>query len=92
MANEALVSWQDDSDMSSFTATMEDDEQALLSCNSVTTSCRIENLECGKNYAVTVQHHDSMCPGMPSEVFNLDSGKSYLLFFTSLLTLQVPCV
>ncbi|KAI3368520.1 hypothetical protein L3Q82_025527 [Scortum barcoo] len=72
-ANEALISWRGEPNMNSFTASIVDEDQGLLSCSSTNTSCRIENLKCGQLYTVTVCHHDGMCPRMPSKAIYMES-------------------
>ncbi|KAM3619311.1 uncharacterized protein V6R79_006036 [Siganus canaliculatus] len=72
-ANEALISWHGQPEMNSFTATMVDEQQGLLSCSSTNTSCKIPNLKCGQRYTVTVCHHDGICPSMPSEAIYMES-------------------
>ncbi|XP_039984445.1 uncharacterized protein LOC120790698 [Xiphias gladius] len=72
-ANEALISWHGQPKLNSYTATIVDEEQGLLSCSSTTTSCRVPNLKCGKLYTVTVGHHDGICPSIPSEAIYLES-------------------
>ncbi|CAB1419900.1 unnamed protein product [Pleuronectes platessa] len=72
-ANKALISWNSDPSLNSFTATIVDEDQGLLSCNTVTTSCWIPNLNCGKLYTVTVRYHDGICPSIPSNAIYLDS-------------------
>lgn len=73
--NQALVSWLGSRSMISFTATMEDQVGGLLSCSTTASSCRIPNLKCGQVYAVSVTHHDGVCPSMPSRPVLLRSGK-----------------
>lgn len=77
-ANEALISWRGEPRMNSFTATIVDEEQGLLSCSSTYTNCSIPNLKCGQLYTVTVCHHDGMCPSMPSVPIYMESGKNTL--------------
>lgn len=60
--------------MNSYTATIVDEDQGLLSCSSTNTSCRVQNLKCGMLYTVTVCHHDGICPSMPSDPIYMDSG------------------
>lgn len=74
-ANDALISWRGQPQMNSYTATIVDEEQGLLSCSSTNTSCSIPNLKCGQLYTVTVRHHDGMCPSMPSEPIYMESGR-----------------
>ena len=62
--------------MNSYTATIVDEHQGLLSCSSTNTSCKIPNLKCDQMYTVTVCHHDGMCPSMPSEAIYMDSGRN----------------
>ncbi|XDV45473.1 hypothetical protein PO909_013567, partial [Leuciscus waleckii] len=71
--NQALVSWLGSRDMISFTATMEDQVGGLLSCSTTASSCRIPNLKCGQAYAVSVIHHDGICPSMPSQAIQMKS-------------------
>ncbi|XP_047442067.1 uncharacterized protein LOC125008801 [Mugil cephalus] len=73
VANEALISWQGQPNMNSYTATIVDAGQGLLSCSSTTTSCKVPNLKCGQKYTVTVSHHDGICPSMPSKPIYMDS-------------------
>ncbi|XP_067454263.1 serine-rich adhesin for platelets [Thunnus thynnus] len=72
-ANEAMISWRGQTNLNSYTATIVDENQGLLSCSSTTTSCRIPNLKCGQLYTVTVCHHDGICPSMPSEAIYMES-------------------
>ncbi|KAL7397583.1 hypothetical protein ABVT39_024505 [Epinephelus coioides] len=72
-ANEALISWLGQPEINSFTATIVDEYQGLLSCSSTNTTCRVPNLKCGQLYTVTVSHHDGVCPSMPSEAFYMES-------------------
>ncbi|KAM7387685.1 hypothetical protein PAMP_023907 [Pampus punctatissimus] len=72
-ANEAMISWHGQTRLNSYTATIVDENQGLLSCSSTTTSCKIPNLKCGQLYTVTVCHHDGICPSMPSEAVYMES-------------------
>ncbi|XP_034066039.1 uncharacterized protein LOC117542456 [Gymnodraco acuticeps] len=72
-ANEALISWRGRPNIMSYTATILDENQGLLSCSNTNTSCRIPNLKCGQLYTVTVSQHDGMCPSMPSEAIHMES-------------------
>uniref|UniRef100_A0A8P4G5R4 Fibronectin type-III domain-containing protein n=1 Tax=Dicentrarchus labrax TaxID=13489 RepID=A0A8P4G5R4_DICLA len=72
-ANEALISWRGQSRVNSYTATIVDENQGLLSCSSTNTSCRVPNLKCGKLYTVTVSYHDGMCPSTASESIYMKS-------------------
>nr|XP_046247875.1 uncharacterized protein LOC124060678 [Scatophagus argus] len=72
-ANEALISWRGQPKMNSYTATIVDEDQGLLSCSSTNTSCKVPNLKCGQLYTITVCHHDGMCPSRPSEPIYMES-------------------
>ncbi|XP_053718297.1 uncharacterized protein LOC128757216 [Synchiropus splendidus] len=72
-ANEAVISWRELPDVNSYTASIVDEEQVLLSCSSTTTSCRVPHLKCGQTYTVTVRHHDGVCPSMASEPMQMAS-------------------
>ncbi|XP_077463494.1 fibronectin type III domain-containing protein 7 isoform X2 [Stigmatopora argus] len=72
-ANEALISWDGQPEINSYTATIVDDEDRLLSCSSTATACRVLNLKCGQLYTVTVSHHDSICPSTPSQPIYMES-------------------
>ncbi|XP_034531079.1 uncharacterized protein LOC117806306 [Notolabrus celidotus] len=72
-ASEALISWRGQPEMNSYTATIEDENQGLLSCSSTNTSCRIPNMKCGQMYTVTVFYHDGICPSMPSKAIYMES-------------------
>ncbi|KAG7513796.1 fibronectin type III domain-containing protein 7 [Solea senegalensis] len=65
-ANEAHISWYGQPQIHSYTATIEDEDQVLLSCSSSVSNCSIPNLKCGMLYALTVRHHDGICPSIPS--------------------------
>ncbi|XP_077060714.1 uncharacterized protein fndc7b [Siphateles boraxobius] len=71
--NQALVSWLGSRGMISFTATMEDPVGGLLSCSTTASSCRIPDLKCGQVYAISVSHHDGICPSMPSQAIQMKS-------------------
>lgn len=73
-ANEALISWRGQLDVNSYTAIITDEDQGLLSCSSINTSCSIPNLKCSQLYTVTVSHHDGICPSMPSQPVYMESG------------------
>lgn len=75
--------------MNSYTATIVDDDQGLLSCSSTTTSCRVPNLKCGQLYTVTVCHHDGICPSMPSEPVYMESGERQRLHMSQCCPLVV---
>uniref|UniRef100_A0A3Q2UY66 Uncharacterized LOC102300190 n=1 Tax=Haplochromis burtoni TaxID=8153 RepID=A0A3Q2UY66_HAPBU len=70
-ANEALISWH--GSVSSYTATIIDSSQRLLSCSSTATNCKIPNLKCGELYTVTVSQHDGNCSSMPSTHIYMES-------------------
>lgn len=80
-ANEALVSWDGQPQMNSYTATMVDKSQGLLSCSSTTTKCRIPNLKCGQLYTITVTQHDGICLGIPSKPIYMESGRNALMVY-----------
>lgn len=73
-ANEALISWRGQLDVNSYTAIITDEDQGLLSCSSINTSCSVPNLKCSQLYTVTVSHHDGICPSMPSQPIYMESG------------------
>ncbi|KAK9519631.1 hypothetical protein VZT92_022346 [Zoarces viviparus] len=73
VANEALISWRDQPKINSYTATIKDEDQGLLSCSSTNTSCRVPNLKCGQLYTATVKSYDGMCPSMPSQEIYMQS-------------------
>lgn len=79
-ANNALVSWQSHLTGASYTATMEDKQDGLLSCMTTSNNCTISDLKCGQEYAVSVTHHNSMCPSMPSDTIHMDSGRFFFFF------------
>lgn len=64
---------------------MEDQDGSLLSCSTTASSCRIPNLKCGQAYAISVIHHDGICPSMPSHAIQMKSGKEGLVLFTSVI-------
>ncbi|XP_006797927.2 uncharacterized protein LOC102776891 [Neolamprologus brichardi] len=70
-ANEALISWH--GSVNSYTATIIDSSQRLLSCSSTATNCKIPNLKCGERYTVTVSQHDGNCSSMPSTHIYMES-------------------
>ncbi|XP_039456734.1 fibronectin type III domain-containing protein 7-like [Oreochromis aureus] len=72
-ANEALISWHGTFSNSSYTATIIDSNQRLLSCSSTATNCKIPNLKCGELYTVTVNQHDGNCSSMPSKPLYMES-------------------
>uniref|UniRef100_A0A8C5EQG5 Fibronectin type-III domain-containing protein n=1 Tax=Gouania willdenowi TaxID=441366 RepID=A0A8C5EQG5_GOUWI len=72
-SNEALISWNGVPQMNSFTATIVDQDDSLLSCSSTNTSCKIPDLKCGQRYMVTLSAHDSICTSMPSEPIYIES-------------------
>ncbi|MEQ2211433.1 hypothetical protein XENOCAPTIV_000729 [Xenoophorus captivus] len=74
-SNEALISWQWESPISSFTASIVDDVDGRLSCSSTTTSCKVPNLKCGRLYNVSVSHRDAAnCSSMPSQFIYMESA------------------
>lgn len=85
--NQALVSWLGSRGMISYTATMEDQAGGLLSCSTIASSCRIPNLKCGQVYAISVIHHDGICPSMPSRAIQMKSGEEGLVLFASVIDL-----
>ncbi|RVE73628.1 hypothetical protein OJAV_G00033020 [Oryzias javanicus] len=72
-ANEALISWQGAPSLNSYTATMTDTADGLLSCSSTKQSCKVSNLKCGQLYTVTVRYHDGKCSGLTSKAIYMDS-------------------
>ena len=74
-ANSALIVWQGDHNMASYTTTMVDASGSLLSCSTTGNNCTVTSLKCGQLYAVTVAHHDGICPSMPSKPVFMESGR-----------------
>ncbi|CAL8268058.1 unnamed protein product [Arctogadus glacialis] len=72
-ANQALVSWGPRPDTGSYTATLVDPEDGLLSCSTTQHRCNVTGLRCGQRYTVAVNHHDGVCPSMPSSPVHMDS-------------------
>ncbi|XP_054624521.1 fibronectin type III domain-containing protein 7-like [Dunckerocampus dactyliophorus] len=61
-ANHALIVWQNHQSTGIYTATIEDQSGAQLTCNSNTVNnCKIRDLPCGKTYSVTVTNSDESC-------------------------------
>ncbi|XP_061636365.1 fibronectin-like isoform X2 [Phyllopteryx taeniolatus] len=73
-ANEALISWHGQPEINSYTVTIVDKYDRLLSCSSTETTCGVPTLKCGQLYTVTVFHHDSICPSMPSQPIYMESA------------------
>ncbi|XP_061540147.1 fibronectin type III domain-containing protein 7-like [Phycodurus eques] len=73
-ANEALISWHGQPEINSYTVTIVDKYDRLLSCSSTETTCGVPTLKCGQLYTVTVFHHDSICPIMPSQPIYMESA------------------
>ncbi|KAJ8279126.1 hypothetical protein COCON_G00061920 [Conger conger] len=69
----ASISWQSFPSWASYTATIEDKQGGLLSCMTIHNNCTISDLECGRDYAVSVTHYNSICPSMPSNPIHMDS-------------------
>ncbi|XP_030016446.1 fibronectin type III domain-containing protein 7-like [Sphaeramia orbicularis] len=72
-ANHAVIIWQNNQLTGLYTATIEDETGAQLSCTSNTTNtCTISSLPCGKRFNVTVSYNDGYC-STSSAPISLDS-------------------
>lgn len=73
-ANHALIVWQNHQPTGLYTATIEDQNGALLNCTSNTVNnCKIKSLPCGRRYNITVTYYDGNCPSTSPSI-NMDSG------------------
>ncbi|XP_028283267.1 fibronectin type III domain-containing protein 7-like [Parambassis ranga] len=73
-ANHALIVWQNHQPTGLYTAIMEDQSGAQLTCTSNTVNnCKITSLPCGKKYNVSVTYDDGNCPSTSPKI-SLDSG------------------
>ncbi|KAI3375007.1 hypothetical protein L3Q82_021535, partial [Scortum barcoo] len=73
-ANHALIVWQNHQPTGLYTATIEDQSGAQLTCTSNTVSnCKITSLPCGKRYNVTVSYNDGNCPSTSTPI-SMDSA------------------
>ncbi|CAL8396350.1 unnamed protein product [Boreogadus saida] len=72
-ANQALVSWASRPGTGSYTATLVDPEDRLLSCSTTQHRCTVTGLRCGQRYTVAVNQHDGVCPSMPSSPVHMAS-------------------
>ncbi|XP_018532382.1 mucin-4 isoform X2 [Lates calcarifer] len=72
-ANHALIVWQNHQPTGLYTATIEDQSGAQLSCTSNTVNnCKITSLPCGKSYSVAVTYSDGNCPSTSTSI-SMDS-------------------
>ncbi|KAM3604918.1 uncharacterized protein V6R79_017981 [Siganus canaliculatus] len=72
-ANHALIIWQNHQPTGLYSATIEDQSGAQLSCTSNTVNnCKITSLPCGKRYNVTVTYNDGNCPSTSAPI-HMDS-------------------
>uniref|UniRef100_A0A3Q3WDV2 Fibronectin type-III domain-containing protein n=1 Tax=Mola mola TaxID=94237 RepID=A0A3Q3WDV2_MOLML len=72
-ANHALIVWQNHQPTGLYTATIEEQSGAQLTCTSNTVNnCKIISLPCGKRYNVTVTYSDGNCPST-STLIKMDS-------------------
>ncbi|XP_071348392.1 LOW QUALITY PROTEIN: pneumococcal serine-rich repeat protein-like [Trachinotus anak] len=72
-ANHALIVWQNHQPTGLYTATIEDQSGAQLTCTSNTVNnCKITSLPCGKRYNVTVTYNDGNCPSTSTPI-SMDS-------------------
>ncbi|XP_044075214.1 uncharacterized protein LOC122886733 [Siniperca chuatsi] len=72
-ANRALIVWQNHQPTGLYTATIEDQSGAQLTCTSNTVNnCKITSLPCGKRYNVTVINNDGNCPSTSTPI-SMDS-------------------
>uniref|UniRef100_A0A3P8SUH6 Fibronectin type-III domain-containing protein n=1 Tax=Amphiprion percula TaxID=161767 RepID=A0A3P8SUH6_AMPPE len=68
-ANHALIVWQNHQPTSIYTATIEDQNGAQLSCtNNTANYCKISSLPCGRKYNVTVTYNDGNCPSTSTPI------------------------
>ncbi|TNN67818.1 Fibronectin type III domain-containing protein 7 [Liparis tanakae] len=68
-ANHALIVWQNNQLTGLYTAAMEDQSGARLTCTSSTVNnCKISSLPCGKRYNVTVTYSDGKCPSTSTPI------------------------
>lgn len=73
-ANHALIVWQNHQSTGLYTATIEDQSGAQLTCISNTVNnCKIPSLPCGKRYNVTVTYSDGNCASTSTPI-SMDSG------------------
>lgn len=95
-ANHALIVWQNHQPTGLYTATIEDQSGAQLSCTSNTVNnCKITSLPCGKSYSVAVTYSDGNCPSTSTSI-SMDSGsklrQSELLLSGRMKTKNVVCL
>ncbi|XP_008280490.1 mucin-19 [Stegastes partitus] len=68
-ANHALIVWQNRQLAGLYTATIEDQSGAQLSCtNNTANYCKISSLPCGRKYNVTVTYNDGNCPSTSTPI------------------------
>lgn len=76
-ANQAVIAWQNHQPTGLYTATIEDQSGAQLSCNSNTlNNCKITSLPCGRRYNVSVSYSDGVCAST-STAIRMDSGSTF---------------
>lgn len=75
-SNKATVSWEAAAGAVAYTAIAQDDSsQHYTSCRSGTTSCQLNQLQCGKHYNLTVMAEDASCNSTGSIRTILMTGK-----------------
>ncbi|KAA8587297.1 hypothetical protein FQN60_016159, partial [Etheostoma spectabile] len=68
-SNHALIVWQNHQPTGVYTATIEDQSRAQLTCTSnAVNNCKIPSLVCGKTYNVTVTYNDGNCPSTSTPI------------------------
>lgn len=74
LSNIAVVSWSSSAGAEFYTATVTQGDGQSVSCWSDSEQCGMANVQCGKNYTVTVVASNDQCNSELSQSDSLQSG------------------
>lgn len=70
-----IVHWQRaPNGRSRYIATAEDQDHVLISCNSSASSCNLTNVQCGKEYTISVAASTNQCSSLRSPPYKIRTG------------------
>lgn len=69
-----LVEWELTEDTPLYVVTAEGHDQSLISCNSSSTSCELQDIRCGMHYSIIVSASSDKCSSLRSPPKKIKTG------------------
>uniref|UniRef100_A0A673CTT0 Fibronectin type-III domain-containing protein n=1 Tax=Sphaeramia orbicularis TaxID=375764 RepID=A0A673CTT0_9TELE len=86
-SNKILVEWELSENSPIYVVTAEGHDQTYITCNSTTSSCELQDVQCGTQYSIIVATSSDKCSSLRSPPKRIKTGINVCAF----ICLFVPC-